>query len=107
MLATITCKSKRNSVPSRGVEVRPADRVVEREAERLVDLLAALAAVEQVCLDVFQDREKDAASFVCGDVAVGASDATRYGRCSFKSQRLGFTKKRARACHWKRWREQR
>lgn len=49
-----------------------ADGVVEGEAEGLVDLLTALAAVEQVRLDVVDDGEERAAGRVRGDLAGGA-----------------------------------
>ncbi|OJT02980.1 hypothetical protein TRAPUB_6459 [Trametes pubescens] len=51
---------------------RDADGVVEGETKGLMDVLAALAAVEQIRLDVIDDREERAARRVRGDLASGA-----------------------------------
>ena len=48
---------------------------MECETERLVYLLAALAAVEQVRLDVLEDGEEYTAGLVGRHAAIGASDA--------------------------------
>ena len=61
---------------------READRVVESQAERLVRLLSALAAVEQILLDVVANSEQSAASGVGRGVhTVRASDPTGEGAC--------------------------
>ena len=48
---------------------------MESQTKRLVDLLAALAAVEQVRLNVLEDGEEHAAGLVGRHAAIGASDA--------------------------------
>ncbi|KAH9853596.1 hypothetical protein C2E23DRAFT_111845 [Lenzites betulinus] len=60
---------------------READGVVEREPERLVRLLAALAPVEEVLLEVVDDGEERAAHGVAGRVhAIGAGNSAGNGR---------------------------
>lgn len=60
---------------ARGDGRRDADGVVEGQTEGLVDLLATLAAIEQVLLDVVADSEELAARRVGSGVhAVGAGD---------------------------------
>jgi hypothetical protein len=53
------------------------------QTESLVSLGVALATIEQVLLDIFQDREPGAASCVCGSVnAVGARNTPGDSTCS-------------------------
>ena len=68
------------SIPSVGIEVRPANGVVERETQRFVSVFAALAAIEQVLLQILQDREENTTSRVASDVTVGAGNTTCHGR---------------------------
>ena len=57
---------------------RETDGVVEGESEGLVDLFTALAAIEQVLLDVLENREERTTSCVRRRVfAVRTSDTTR------------------------------
>ena len=66
-----------------GERRRKSDSVVESETERLVDVLAALAVVEQILLKVVTDREELAARGVSRRVnAVRASDTTRQSTCN-------------------------
>ena len=59
---------------------RDTDGVVEGQTKGLVDLLTALAAVEQVLLDVVANGEESAAGRVGRGVhAVGASDPAGEG----------------------------
>ena len=71
---------------------RDADGVVEGETEGLVHLLTALAAVEEVLLDVVADGEERAAGGVRRNVAVSAGhlagDST-YQPCQVVSRRTG------------------
>ena len=61
------------------------DGVMEGETEGLVDVLAALAAVEQVLLDVVADGEKGAAGRVVHHVyAVGTGDTADERACNTK-----------------------
>lgn len=69
-------------MPNGRVVLREPDGVVEGQTERLVDLLTALSAVEEVRLDVLKNREEHAARRMGGDVAVGAGDALGDGRCT-------------------------
>ena len=56
------------------------NRVVERQTQRLVHFLSTLGAVEEVLLDVLQDREPGAASFVRRSVlAIGTSNTSSEG----------------------------
>ena len=60
--------------------MRNADGVVERESEGLVHVLAALAVIEEACLEVVGDSEELAAGRVCGGVyTVVACDTARQG----------------------------
>ena len=55
---------------------RDTDGVVEGQTEGLVNVLSALAAVEQVLLDVVADGEEGAAGRVVHHVdAIGTGDA--------------------------------
>ena len=65
------------------------DGVVEGEAEGLVDVLATLAAVEQVLLDVVADGEKGAAGCVVHHVdAVGTGDTADERACNKNQYKL-------------------
>lgn len=53
---------------------------MERESEGLVHVLAALAVIEEACLEVVGDSEELAAGRVCGGVyTVVACDTARQG----------------------------
>lgn len=52
---------------------RESNGVVEGETERLVCLLATFTAIEEVFLDIGQDREQNTACGVVDNVAIGAS----------------------------------
>ena len=54
---------------------------MKSKAERLVHLLTALATVEEVGLDVVEDREKHTARLVSRAVAVSTGNALGEGRC--------------------------
>ena len=57
---------------------READGIVEGQTERLVRLLAALAAVEEVALELVDNVEEGAARLVsCGVHAVRTRNAAR------------------------------
>lgn len=75
MLATCMYMTRRRCVPNGSVAPGDTDGVVESQTKRLVRLLATLAAIEQVRLDVLEDGEEHTARFVSRDVAVGAGNA--------------------------------
>ena len=54
---------------------------MEGQTKRFVDLLTTLPAVEEVRLNILDDREKYAAGRVSGDAAVGAGDPADEGTC--------------------------
>ena len=62
---------------------------MEGQTEGLVDVLATLAAVEQVLLDVVADGEKGAAGRVVHHVdAVGTGDTADERACNTKSVQI-------------------
>ena len=60
--------------PERRISLRDADSVVERQAQSLVSVVAAFI-LEQILLDIPDDREEGAARRVGRDTAAGAVDA--------------------------------
>ena len=54
---------------------------MERQAKGFMHVLAAFAVVEQVCLEIIEDREEDTARLVGRDIAIGARNALRDGGC--------------------------
>lgn len=60
---------------------RDTNGVVESETEGLVDLLTALATVEQVGLEILDDRDQDTAGAVGDDGAVRASRTADESAC--------------------------
>ena len=57
-----------------------ADSIVEDNTKRFVDLLATFAAIEEVLLDIINDREQGAACLVSSSVlAVRASNTPGQG----------------------------
>ena len=64
---------------------READGIVEGQAKGLVDLLSALATIEEAFLDVLKDGEQRAAGRVRHCVfAIGARDRACEGTCTTK-----------------------
>ncbi len=60
---------------------RDADGVVKGETEGLPHLLAALAIVEEVLLDILEDGEERTAGRVCGDLTGVAHHAAGKSTC--------------------------
>ena len=84
---------ERNCVPKLAASSdggRDTNGVVEGETERFVSLLTALAAVEEVRLDVLEDGEEHAASLVGRHAAIGASDAL--GERSWVGRQMSATR---------------
>ena len=76
---------------------RESDGVVEGQAQRLVDVLSALAAVEQVLLDVVADGEESAASCIRRGVdTVGTSDTA--GQSTYNNDPVSVVWVKERRC---------